>query len=149
MRPSFLTFILFFISGFCGLLYQVVWIRWAFSSFGIITPVLSVVISIFMLGLGVGSWWGGEWTRRHPQPRNALRAYALCEGLIGLGAIATPWLFKNGELLLLHQGEMRSLGYLFCSALILAGSLLPWCLCMGWTFPLMMAAQSQVPQREN
>jgi hypothetical protein len=43
-------FLLFFVSGFCSLVYQVVWTRMAFASFGIITPVLSVVISVFMLG---------------------------------------------------------------------------------------------------
>jgi hypothetical protein len=44
-------FFLFFLSGFSSLVYQVVWTRMAFASFGIITPVLSVVLSVFMLGL--------------------------------------------------------------------------------------------------
>src|SRR5215471_5886389 len=57
-RPA--LFLLFFVSGFCGLVYQVVWTRLAFASFGIITPVLSVVISVFMLGLSIGSWAGGR-----------------------------------------------------------------------------------------
>jgi predicted membrane-bound spermidine synthase len=51
----------FFASGFCSLLYQIVWTRLAFAAFGIITPVLSVVVSVFMLGLGIGSIWGGRW----------------------------------------------------------------------------------------
>jgi len=59
-------FTLFFCSGFCSLLYQLVWLRLAFASFGIITPVLSVVISVFMLGLGVGSVVAG----RDDQPYN-------------------------------------------------------------------------------
>ena len=46
-----LLFVFFFISGFSSLVYQVVWTRLAFASFGIITPVMSVVISVFMLGL--------------------------------------------------------------------------------------------------
>ena len=58
-RP--LLFLLFFISGFSSLVYQVVWTRLAFASFGIITPVLSVVISVFMLGLSLGTWAGGRW----------------------------------------------------------------------------------------
>ena len=53
-------FFLFFFSGFASLVYQVVWTRMAFASFGIITPVLSVVLSVFMLGLAVGSWAGGR-----------------------------------------------------------------------------------------
>ncbi|HEX3359170.1 MAG TPA: hypothetical protein VHS31_19480, partial [Tepidisphaeraceae bacterium] len=52
--------ILFFLSGFASLVYQVVWTRLAFASFGIIAPVLSIVLSVFMLGLAVGSWAGGR-----------------------------------------------------------------------------------------
>jgi spermidine synthase len=54
-------FLLFFFSGFCSLLYQVVWVRMAFAHFGVITPVLSVVLSVFMLGLGLGSLLAGKW----------------------------------------------------------------------------------------
>ena len=46
-------FALFVLSGFCGLVYQIVWLRLAFKSFGIATPVLSVVVSVFMLGLAL------------------------------------------------------------------------------------------------
>ena len=53
-------YFLFFVSGFCSLVYQMVWTRLAFASFGIITPVLSVVLSVFMLGLSVGAWAGGR-----------------------------------------------------------------------------------------
>jgi hypothetical protein len=38
-------FVFFFVSGFCSLVYQVIWTRLAFASFGIIIRVLSVVIS--------------------------------------------------------------------------------------------------------
>jgi len=62
-RVKPILFILFFCSGFCSLLYQVVWVRMAFAHFGVITPVLSVVLSVFMLGLGLGSWLGGKWAR--------------------------------------------------------------------------------------
>src|SRR5438552_2254037 len=57
---SVILFALFFLSGFSGLVYQVVWMRMAFASFGIILPVLSVVISVFMLGLALGAWAGGR-----------------------------------------------------------------------------------------
>jgi hypothetical protein len=36
-RHKKLLFLLFFLSGFCGLLYQVVWMRMSFASFGVIT----------------------------------------------------------------------------------------------------------------
>ncbi len=94
MKPSTrrLVFALFFISGFSSLSYQMVWTRLAFASFGIITPVLSVVLSVFMLGLALGSWWGGRLIV--PLVRNtgmsAAFFYALAELVIGVGAFAVP-----------------------------------------------------------
>ena len=54
------AFLLFVVSGFCGLVYQVVWLRLAFAAFGIVTPVLSILLSAFMAGLALGSWLGGR-----------------------------------------------------------------------------------------
>ena len=148
MKPFLkkILFALFFISGFCGLLYQVVWVRLAFASFGIITPVLSVVISVFMLGLACGSWAGGKWigalTRR--LTISAILFYGLAEFMIGLGAFIVPKLFTLGEAVLLSAGESDSLRYLFFSAVVIALSIFPWCVFMGTTFPLMMAFVKEV-----
>jgi spermidine synthase len=134
-------FFLFFLSGYSSLIYQVVWTRMAFASFGIITPVLSVVLSVFMLGLAVGSWAGGRWIPMLARKSGLSAAffYAGAELLIGLGAFAVPKLFVMGEHLLLASGETDSFRYLLFSALALAASILPWCICMGATFPFMMA----------
>jgi spermidine synthase/MFS family permease len=134
-------FLLFFLSGFCSLAYQVVWTRMAFASFGIITPVLSVVLSVFMLGLAVGSWAGGRYIVSLVEKTGLSAAvfYAGAEFLIGLGAFAVPKLFAVGEHILLTSGEADSFRYLSLSALVLAASILPWCVCMGATFPFMMA----------
>jgi spermidine synthase len=134
-------FFLFFLSGFSSLVYQVVWTRMAFASFGIITPVLSVVLSVFMLGLAVGSLAGGRFIASFVKKTgfSAIAFYAVAELLIGLGAFAVPKLFAMGEHILLASGETNSFGYLSLSALVLAAAILPWCVCMGATFPLMMA----------
>ncbi len=134
-------FFLFFTSGFCSLVYQVVWTRMAFASFGIIMPVLSVVLSVFMLGLSVGSWAGGRWIPSLTQKTgwSAAWFYAGTELVIGLGAFAVPKLFAISERFLLSTGQTNSFTYLLLSALALAISILPWCLCMGTTFPFMMA----------
>jgi spermidine synthase len=137
-----ILFLLFFVSGFCSLVYQVVWTRMAFASFGIITPVLSVVLSVFMLGLAVGSWAGGRligsWTKKTGW--SAACFYGGAELMIGAGgAFAVPRLFALGERCLLSTGQTNSFAYLFLSALVLAISIFPWCVFMGATFPLMMA----------
>jgi spermidine synthase len=65
--------------------------------------------------------------------------YALLEVIIGLGAVAVPRCFSAGEQLLLAAGETNSVRYLLLSALVLGVAILPWCICMGATFPFMMA----------
>src|SRR5436309_2482582 len=136
-----ILFGLFFISGFSGLVYQVVWTRLAFASFGIIMPVLSVVISVFMLGLSAGAWGTGRVIPflRRKTGLSAAVFYGATELMIGAGAFGVPKLFHAGEKLLLAAGQTDSAGYLLLSAVVLTGSILPWCLCMGATFPLMMA----------
>jgi predicted membrane-bound spermidine synthase len=143
---------LFFVSGFCGLLYQVVWTRLAFASFGITMPVLSVVISVFMLGLAVGSWVAGRfvggWVNKGAL--SAVQLYAVAEAIVGVSAFAVPSLFKLGERLLSQAGVMDSFRYLSMSGLVLAVSILPWCVAMGATFPLMMAfVRERRPQIAN
>lgn len=146
-----ILFLLFFLSGFCGLLYQVVWLRLAFASFGIITPVLSVVLSVFMLGLAVGSWAAGRWVK--PASKrfgvSTIYFYAAAEVIIGLGAFAVPALFRAGEGWLLPLGEMASFRYLLYSALILGGSIVTFCVAMGATFPLMMSFVKEVEEDER
>ena len=131
----------FFASGFSGLVYQVVWTRMAFAAFGIIGPVLSVVISVFMLGLAVGSWAGGRMIGPLVRRTGASAAvcYAAVEVLIGCSAFAVPASFAAGSRALLGAGQIDSGGYLARSAVVLAVSILPWCCCMGATFPFMLA----------
>ncbi len=139
---------LFLASGFCGLLYQVVWLRLAFAAFGVITPVLSIVLSVFMLGLSLGSWAGGRWidalTLR--SGRSAAWYYAGAELLIGIGGLLVPSIFSAGQAALLPAGAMDSTRYLFLSALVLGISIVPWCILMGFTYPFMMAFIREVDE---
>ena len=48
----FLAF--FFVSGFCSLLYELVWMRLAMAQFGVTTAIVSIFLSAFMAGLGAG-----------------------------------------------------------------------------------------------
>ncbi len=140
-RVKPILFLLFFCSGFCSLLYQVVWVRMAFAHFGVITPVLSVVLSVFMLGLGLGSWLGGRWARWSSSRLKISPAYfyGAAEFVIATGAFVVPQLFRFGEAYLLGAGEASSTGYLLISAIFIVAAILPWCIMMGATFPLMMS----------
>jgi len=50
---------LFFLSGFAALLYQVAWQRELFGWYGVDLDSVSTIVSVFMLGLGVGALAGG------------------------------------------------------------------------------------------
>ena len=143
-----LPFALFFLSGFCGLLYQVVWLRLAFGSFGVITPVLSVIISVFMLGLAIGSWVGGSYVKKIAK-NSPLYLYAGAEAIIGIGAFVVPLIFARMSQSLLGMGEMDSAAYLLTSGLLIASAILPWCILMGATFPFMMAHFKQSVSQES
>jgi predicted membrane-bound spermidine synthase len=54
----FWFFALFFISGFCSILYELVWLRLAMTEFGVTTALVSIVLSVFMGDLGASSWSG-------------------------------------------------------------------------------------------
>lgn len=146
-----ILFLLFLISGFCGLLYQVVWVRMAYASFGVITPVLSVVISVFMLGLSIGSWAGGKWINKAKtiEARTPLLFYAGTESFLGVGAFVVPALFSMWNNVLLGYGEMNSYSYLFHSAIMISISILPWCIFMGFTFPFMMAFIKNIDRKSE
>ena len=80
-------FVFFVVSGFCSLVYEVVWLRLAMASFGVTTAMVSIVVSMFMAGLGLGSWGTGVLVRRVAAAPRMLRFYALAEFLVGISAL--------------------------------------------------------------
>jgi predicted exporter len=55
--------VIFFASGFPALVYQLVWQRALFAIYGINVESVTVVVTAFMLGLGLGSLAGGVISR--------------------------------------------------------------------------------------
>jgi spermidine synthase len=138
-------FAFFLVSGFCSLVYQVVWLRLAMADFGVTTTSVSLVLSLFMAGLGLGSYLAGRWTRRQVERPAAslLKQYAVVEFAIGLSALAVPLQLDAGRALLDRIGgglDLGSGGYHLVSGVVLAFALLPWTTGMGATFPLVMSA---------
>jgi spermidine synthase len=77
----------FFFSGLCGLIYEVLWSRWLTLVFGNTTYAISTVVGVFMFGLALGSY---ECGRIVPRIKNPLKAYALVE--MGMGVYAVLFL---------------------------------------------------------
>ena len=135
-------FIFFLISGFCGILYEILWLRLAMAQFGVTTALTSIVISMFMAGLGLGSWGSGRLIRKYDRRIRtpSLRLYALAELLIGTSALLVPYQLFWGRKLLEHLSVSSSWAYYLGSGICLALTLIPWCACMGATIPLAMLA---------
>jgi spermidine synthase len=78
--------VLFFCSGVSGLIYQVIWVRQFGQAFGNTIHSASLVVAIFMLGLGVGGYLLGALADRRYRDDGPglLRAYAGLEVVIAV-----------------------------------------------------------------
>ena len=145
-------FIFFFISGFCSVLYELVWLRLSMAQFGVTTAMVSIVLSVFMGGLGLGSWISGEWLRRRGGKIGfpALRVYAAIELLIGASGIIVPYELGLGRSILERLGSTSSAEYYVVSGIWVALAVIPWCALMGATIPVaMLAIQRMFPPESS
>ena len=86
---------IFFISGFSALIYQVCWQRLLFTGFGVDLTSVTIIISIFMVGLGMGAFYGGRMADKFKE--NTIFIFCLIELLIGVFG------FFSSKLILLLQ----------------------------------------------
>jgi predicted membrane-bound spermidine synthase len=144
-------FVFFFVSGCCSILYEIVWLRLAMAQFGVTSALVSIVLSMFMAGLGLGSWGSGYLIRRfeHLIPFPPLCLYAVAELLIGLSAILVPRQLMWGRNLFAYISLTSSGAWYVASAVWIALTLIPWCACMGATIPLAMLAIRSKYLRED
>jgi spermidine synthase len=143
-------FLFFFVSGFCSILYEIVWLRLSMAQFGVTSALVSIVLSMFMAGLGLGSWGAGYAIRQYGDRLRipALRLYAFAELLIGISALVVPVELGMGRNLLERVSISSSSAYYLFSGAWVALTLVPWCACMGATIPLAMLAIKRSFQRE-
>ena len=83
--------LLFFTSGFAAILYQLVWQRMLFALVGINVEAVTLIVTVFIAGLGFGSLAGGH-ASRLPTER-LITVFALVELGIGLFGGASPAVF--------------------------------------------------------
>jgi spermidine synthase len=136
-------FAFFALSGFCGLLYETLWLRLSMAQFGVTSPSLSIVVSVFMAGMACGAWLVSKAAPRLSRldARGAMRAYAAAEVGIALLSLPVPFLLRTGGSFLTtslagHGSTSwyaAALGWQFFA-------LLPATALMGATIPLGMNA---------
>jgi len=82
-----LIFLLFFISGISGLVYEIVWLRMLSRIMGVTTYATAITLAAFMAGLAFGSFIFGKISDKR---RDLLRVYALLQIAIAVTALITP-----------------------------------------------------------
>ncbi|MGA2399361.1 MAG: fused MFS/spermidine synthase [Steroidobacteraceae bacterium] len=84
--------LLFAISGTAALIYQICWQRLLFEGFGVDIDSVTIVVSTFMLGLGLGALAGGELADRHPD--RVIPMFAIIEIATAAFGVCSPYLIR-------------------------------------------------------
>ncbi|AOA73365.1 hypothetical protein [Stenotrophomonas rhizophila] len=129
---------IFVLSGFSGLIYQSIWTQYLGLFLGHSSYAQSLVLILFMGGMAIGAWLVSRWSSRIRRP---LLAYALIEVVIGLLGLSfdgiyqgvTGWAYAQ-VLPMLPSGQLQNVRWLLAAAMVL-----PQCILLGATFPLMSA----------
>lgn len=129
-RSMALPYLLFAVSGFASLLYEIVWTRRLVLVFGGTVYSVSTVLVGFMAGFALGSYFGSFLAKRAKHP---WRLYGCLELGIALAAAFFP-VEVHGIFALIEGGA--SLGQAGRCALTLL-TLLPATFLMGATFPVL------------
>jgi predicted membrane-bound spermidine synthase len=140
---------IFGLSGFSGLIYQSIWSHYLGLTLGHAAYAQTLVLAIFMGGLALGSWLASRWIH---SLANTVLAYAAIEVAIGvLGLVFHPAFVaytgfsQDTALPALAPGLVHA--YQWGTAALL---ILPQCVLLGMTFPLMASACLRIaPEAEG
>ncbi|KKM23607.1 hypothetical protein LCGC14_1613460, partial [marine sediment metagenome] len=131
--------LIYFLSGACSLIDEVVWVRLLKLVLGNTVYATSIVVSVFMGGLAAGAMLMG---RRADRVRRPLRLYALLEAAVTASALALPWVLRvmDGLYVWVHRtwGPPPA-AMLVIQVLVSAVVLLVPAMLMGSTLPLLGA----------
>ncbi len=129
--------LVYFASGACSLIDEVVWVRLLKLTLGNTVYATSIVVSVFMGGLALGALVMSRYCDR---VRARLRLYALLETLVTISALSLPWLLKLADPVYVwfyrryhpSHGQLLVVQVLMSAAILLLPSML-----MGSTLPLL------------
>lgn len=138
--PALRLLLLFFGSGVCALVYQVVWMRALSLTLSVTVYAVTTVLVAFMAGLGLGAALAGRVADRVARP---LRWFGLAEIAVGIAGLLMPRLLFGlapAEIWLAGTTGANGVGFDAGHCLLSAALLLPPCTLMGTTLPLLTRA---------
>jgi len=139
-KTVFLILVCFFLSGFTGLIYEILWTRMIVKLIGGAPFAISIILTIFMAGLGLGSYIASRTIDRIKEPRNLVRLYGILELVIGIYVLLIPFflsLLKPAFVILYNQFFNHFLLYNFLTFIGCSVLLCIPVICMGATLPVL------------
>ena len=139
MHPGFVTaspvivLVLFFASGFTGLVYEVFWLKKLALLFGNTSRAAAATLATFFLGLAVGST---VWGRRSVKTKFPLKTYAFLEAGVALSAFL--YFFLLDFYYLIYSPLFQMLGnhpYLFVAVKLFLAMLILFPPAFLWVVP--------------
>jgi len=139
-RPALTYGVLFFLSGATGLIYELLWVRVLYQSFGSTIQSVTTVVAAYMGGLGLGAWALGRVADRSQKPAVL---YGWLEIAIGIFGIISPlvlglahWVYiSTAGALALGGGASVALRFGLAALVLLIPTTL-----MGGTLPVLTRA---------
>lgn len=133
-----LLYVAIFFSGLSALVYQLIWVRLLGLVFGVSSFAVATVVGVFLLGLGLGSYFFGKWSERTDNP---LRLYMYVEVGIAIASIASYLLIEvfsvYRQLYGLAYNSLDFYGMSLVRLVLSVAVLLPPVFLIGGTMPLM------------
>lgn len=132
LSPNLINMILaafFFGSGCAAMMYQIVWERMLFTSLGVDLLSVTIIVSVFMFGLGLGGVFGGRLADLYYQ--HLLYYY------LGLEIVIAAYGLLSSKIILMGTALLGGNNHLL--DMVVAFTLLaPATLLMGATFPILV-----------
>ena len=130
----------FFLSGLTGLIYEILWTRMIVKVIGCSPFAVSIVLTVFMAGLGVGSYVASRTIDRIKNPMRLVRVYGVLELAVGAYCFVLPvllWVLRPlyavaYNRLFDHFMIYNILTFVGCSLLLMIPVV-----CMGATLPIL------------
>jgi len=135
---------IYFFSGFAALVYQVIWQRWLAFFSGISSVNISLIVSAFMAGLGIGYLVGGYLSDRLQQGKHVFYFF-LAEIGIGVFAFFSKSIFYDW---LFVENSSFQLGSIYLYMILFLLLLIPTFL-MGVSLPLLSKAFKNMGNQGN
>jgi spermidine synthase len=136
----YLVLVCFFLSGMSGLIYEILWNRMIVKIIGSAPFSMSIILTVFMGGLGFGSYLAGRYIDRMKAPLDLLRLYGGLELVIGIYAVLIPLIMMGVhplQTILYNNLYNFFIIYNILTFIICAIILCIPVICMGATLPVL------------